>query len=202
VNADLFPDELPSWDGDGPDPLERYWTPRHCVDALLRHAGHMIAGTVWEPCAGARHISSVLADVDGISRVYESDISPVGDAYPRLDFLLRDEHWRVIESPVDWVVTNPAFGIAADIVRVALDTAHEGVAMLLPANFWEGTVTDGRRDLLTSCPPTHCIHLGRFNFIMPGGGNGPSKEHMWLIWEHHCQWRGLTEHIYHDRKSA
>lgn len=224
----LFDDGSPKWDGEGADPLERYWTPDWCVKALLAHQ-HMAPRlnasppvTVWEPCSGDSRIADGLrSHWERDHRwfdVIETDISPVGDRYPAVDFL----DWAQVkafaeetfafgsagipftECGPDWVVTNTPFSNAPEFWRMAWRVAQVGVAMLLPANFLEGCSDPSRPsyrlDILDEHPPATVIHLGRFNFVMPSAGKGPSKEHMWCVWrkEDAGEFAGLTRHIYHD----
>jgi len=62
-----------------------------------------------------------------------------------------------VYEPVDWIVTNPPFGLAADFVRVGLQRARRGVAILARTTFFESA---GRFHLFfgNGVPGAHALY--------------------------------------------
>lgn len=84
-----------------------------------------------------------------------------------------------------WVISNPPFGIAGDIVRQALLRAQRGVAMLLRITWMQAAGAShkaprGARRYLVKTPPTRLIELGRISFS--GDGATDSAPMAWFIW--------------------
>lgn len=89
----------------------------------------------WEPACGEGHMAHGLADYfDG---VHASDIHDHG--WPGQDWTL--DFTAPMDADVtplvDWVATNPPFGCAAEFVRLGLQRARRGVAILARAAFME-----------------------------------------------------------------
>lgn len=64
--------------------------------------------------------------------IWESDIHDFGKGYPVADFL-RPQGWDC--DAVDWVMTNPPFGLAAEFLARGLLRARRGVALLCRLSF-------------------------------------------------------------------
>lgn len=91
------------------------------------------ADTVWEPACGEGHMAEALGEYFVVSA---SDIHPFG--YGRAcDFLAEDDDHDAPYLP-DWIATNPPFRTAAQFVRLGLQRARRGVALLLRLAFLEG----------------------------------------------------------------
>lgn len=95
-----------------------------------------------EPACGEGHMAHGLGDY--FAEVEAFDVYPHG--YGGLaDFLLDP-----IGQGADWIVTNPPFGLTADFVRLALQRARRGVAILQRTTFFE---TIGRYPLFYGGQP-------------------------------------------------
>lgn len=154
-----------------------YPTPSWATEELLRHLP-TIGGEILECCAGDGAIARV---VDGGSRVvFASDIDPQMNCSFCGDATRRDFWEGVTEMmPVDWVVTNPPFNVAAQIIPLAYEFAETGIAMLLRLSFLEPV--EGRGAWLNEHPPTSMIVLPRISFT--GDGKTDSVTCAWMIWE-------------------
>lgn len=109
-----------------------YPTPDGIVQHLLANVA--IDGRILEPCAGhgaiAQHFDNCITNepfpADGFEATYNMDATdPV--------------FWEAIDldGGVDWVITNPPYGLSTPIVEAALTHARVGVAMLLRINWLE-----------------------------------------------------------------
>lgn len=164
--------------------LDFYPTPEYATRELLRRVPQ-INGYILEPCVGDGAIARVI---DGGSRVvYGSDIDPqmncsfCGDA-------TRDDFWTgvretMFEDRIDWVVTNPPFNVAAQIVPLAYEHSDKGIAMLLRLSYLEPT--EDRGAWLIEYPPTSLIILPRISFT--GDGKTDSVTCAWMVWEKNKQ---------------
>lgn len=116
------------------------WAARAGAELILSLDPH--AHSVWEPAAGNGHMAEPLRYYFDVSA---SDVYPYERrGYPVIDFL--DEH-HTEGFEVDWIVTNPPFRTAEDFVRLGLQRARRGVAMLCRLQFLE---SGGRFDLMHS----------------------------------------------------
>lgn len=157
-----------------------YPTPEYATRELLRRVPQ-IRGYILEPCVGDGAIARV---VDGGDRVvYGSDVDPqmncsfCGDA-------TREDFWASVkdvmfEDRIDWVVTNPPFNVAAQIIPLAYKHADKGIAMLLRLSYLEPTEDRGR--WLNEHPPSALIILPRISFT--GDGKTDSVTCAWVVWE-------------------
>lgn len=115
--------------------LDAYDTDCGLTRALLRM--HSIAGTVLEPCAGRGHIAQVLAEVPGVT-VLTNDVDPTTPATLHLD-ATQPDLWQRMAGRVEWVITNPPFDQAEQILPHAMQAARVGVAFLLRLTYAEPT---------------------------------------------------------------
>jgi hypothetical protein len=92
------------------------------------------ARTMWEAACGAGHMAAALSEY---FEVFASDIYPHGYGEV-IDFLGEDPGHRP-----DWLVTNPPFRTADQFVRLGLERARRGVALLLRLSFLEGAERHG-----------------------------------------------------------
>lgn len=117
---------------------------------LMRYGGRTLGDmTVWEPCANRGHMVKPLAEVFG--KVIASDIFDYGMGYHVHDFLMPYKPFHSAE-PVDWVITNPPFRLAEQIILHALEIATQGVAVIVRSAFEEGI--DRYYKLYAENPPT------------------------------------------------
>jgi len=124
------------------DSLDFFPTPPWATRALcesLRNSGLPLSGqTCWEPCCGegdmARPLGEYFADVHATDVHDYSATFP--DQFGVMDFA---SNWMGDDTKeVDWVITNPPFRIAGDIITNALRAARHGVAMFVRTSFLEG----------------------------------------------------------------
>lgn len=105
-----------------------------------RAGGELIASldpgdwTAWEPACGQGHLAHGLKDY--FRTVATSDIfDHAWDGQDRVaDFMARDDGRN---PEVDWIATNPPFTLAAEFVRLGLQRARRGVALLCRASWYE-----------------------------------------------------------------
>lgn len=155
-----------------------YETPAWMTMALVERVG--ISGRVMEPCAGRGAISNLLArHVGNIGAVAVNEPFPQPDCQldaSRLDATKQGswDMWPVWE----WVVTNPPFNLADQIVPLALNHARFGVAMLLRLSWLEPT--EARSAFLKAHAPDRLIVLPRHDFR--GNGSTDSVTSAWFVW--------------------
>jgi len=102
------------------------------------------ARTVYDPACGGGHMADVLTE--RFAHVWRSDVHAYRPETPICDWLTEP-----YDGPeVDWVFTNPPFKIAPDFVRLGLQRARRGVALLLRMAFVEGV---GRHPLFEGPAP-------------------------------------------------
>ena len=115
-----------------PDSLDFFPTPPWATRALCERipsAGYL----AWDPCCGEGHMVRPLQEY--FLAVAGSDVHDYGQGYEVHDFLMPFEPDGTVES--EWVITNPPFAIADQIVLRALQVATHGVAMFVRTAFLE-----------------------------------------------------------------
>jgi hypothetical protein len=120
--------------------LDRYDSPGWFVTHLPNYLN--IKGVIGEPCKGAGNLSSLLSCFDGCTTLWTNDI----------DTSLSTNFYLDAADPVswlqfpktDWVVTNPPFDQAFDILQNAYIYARVGVVMFLRLSFIEPTAERGQ----------------------------------------------------------
>lgn len=143
-----------------PDALDYYPTPAWATRALLEFlefgaspgAGlYLNQQECWEPACGEMHMVRPLAE--RFFSVRASDVHRYTDEHEVADFLFEHRH----AEPVDWVITNPPFVLAAEFVEAALRVSRIGCAMLLRGAFLEG---QERHDtLFKQFPPAYVLQF-------------------------------------------
>lgn len=119
--------------------LDHYPTETTVTHALLARFGNEINGRILEPTAGAGQIARALAGND--RTIFTNDIDPdhkcdfTSDATDPFAFC-----WGLYGG-IDWVVTNPPFSLAEDILANAMSNARVGVAFLLRLSYMEPVVS-------------------------------------------------------------
>ena len=124
-----------------------------------------------EPCVGAGDLIEGRDDV-----LWTNDVDESRAATHHRDASTSDS-WRLF-APVPWVVTNPPFNMALQILRNALDHAQEGVAFFLRISFLEPTRQ--RSAFLVERPPSRMLVLPRISFTRDGKTD--SATCAWLVW--------------------
>lgn len=152
-----------------------YPTPAWMTRSLLYHHPDIAGAAVLEPCAGGNAITAVLREAS--CEVFTADIDPRHAGLDRYADMTVESAWCDYGG-IEWVVTNPPFNVAFDILRHALEHANTGVALLLRKTFLEPT--DERGPWLQAHPPTRIIGLPRYSFR---GVGSDSVSCDWMIWE-------------------
>lgn len=152
-----------------------YPTTSWATDLLLENVD--ISGVVFEPCVGQGHIANVLKKTN--DRVVTNDL----DLHVKADMYWDARHmpyrWpREVDRPA-WIVSNPPFLIADELIPICVDFATEGVAMLLRLSVWEPTLARGM--WLEENPPTTFLSLPRISFT--GDGKTDNVSTGWFVWE-------------------
>ncbi|MDT5061482.1 MAG: hypothetical protein QOH63_1941 [Acidobacteriota bacterium] len=114
-------------------PNDFYATPEWASRALCSRVP--ISGRVLECCAGSGALLPALIESPRVVRVQTNDIDPLRQCDYSEDVSLSSS-WARLPS-VEWIVTNPPFNVAAQIVPHALAHARFGIAMLLRLSYLE-----------------------------------------------------------------
>ena len=148
--------------------LDFYETPAYYVEQLIKRAGILPTSRVFEPCAGdgaiARHFPG---------RCWTNDI----DKRRHTDYHFDAAEPYPLDSPWDWIISNPPFKQALPIVQCTVATCVP-VAMLLRISFLEPT--KAREVFLVQRPPTGVIYLPRYSFT--GNGKSDMSTVAWMLW--------------------
>lgn len=175
---------------------DAYFTPEFATYGLLARVP--VCGHVFECCSGAHHITNPLrSDPRVMPKVTTNDLDGQWSADWHLDMRLPSS-WQTIRDsvgPIDWVVTNPPFEVALDILEAAR-LFVPNIAMLLRVSFMEPTacgtpekhLADGRvlpatkprGPFLQQHAPNGVIYCPRISFT--GDGHTDSATVNWLIW--------------------
>lgn len=138
------------------------------------------AVSVWEPCCGQGHMAHGLGDY--FERVVATDIHDHGWPGQAGVFDLFDGRFNDLIRP-DWIITNPPFGKAAEIVELGLRRARRGVAILARASLLEGA---GRFGLMFGDNPLLVFAPFIERVPMQLGGWDPkgstATAYAWFIW--------------------
>lgn len=170
-------------------PYEFYETPPGCTGALLAndymHAALNVTEkplTVLDPCAGEGAILDVIQRMLPEATIWGNDIDPDRGWPPGADATI----WAGWEKMRDdlgrpaWVITNPPWSLAHEIIPHALNTAKVGVAMHLPLRFMEPT--GDREMVLRAYPWTFQIVLGQPRPSYTEDGGTDSATSFWAVW--------------------
>lgn len=170
-----------------------YETAPWMTRALLAHVPEL-SGRVLEPCVGRGAIASILTAEGGLS-VVTNDINPQLPADFHED-ASQPAFWTSVGS-VDWVVSNTPYAghLCLPIVRLAVDHARVGVALMLRLSFKEPTAKGTQRRRLRSGrlipaseprgpflalhPITRELVLPRYSFT---GRGTDCVTTAWMIW--------------------
>ena len=161
---------------EAPDSLDFFPTPPWATRALCEWVGVGSGNrrVVWEPACGQGHMARPLGEY--FNDVFASDIHDYGFGSVK-DFFLTDN------VKADCIITNPPFNLAEHFALWALETARDGVALLVRTSFLESV---GRYErLFMTAPPTDILqfvervpmHKGRLD---PKGSTATA--YCWLVW--------------------
>lgn len=161
-------------------PRDFYETAPWQVDALTDHVPEL-SGAIWEPCVGdGSLLAQLLGNRPDLGPIITNDIDPTRPADYHLD-ATRADSWREIarqHGPPHWVVTNPPFRVAFEILQHAVTIARTGVILMVRVSFSEPTAARG--PWLAAHPSSKRITLERWSFT--GNGHSDSATTEWLIW--------------------
>ncbi len=159
--------------------LDQYFTPAHATYELLKHI-YVQTRQVLECCNGDGGISGPLANYGAILKT--NDIDPELRADYHTD-ASDPRSWLGVDT--DWVISNPPFNLAPQIIPLAYEYANTGIAMLLRLSYLEpceSRVKSSRRGLwLQQHPPSKLIVLPRISFT--GNGKTDNVTCAWFVWE-------------------
>ena len=155
-----------------------YETPAWQVRALTKRLA-VRSGTVFECCSGDKSLCNAL-NLSSVrymgTQLFTNDIDPRRIADTRLDATLADS-WAKFPA-CDWVVTNPQYNQAFEILVNARQHAKDGVALLLRLSFLEPT--EKRGGWLAENPPRRLLVLPRYSYT--ANGRSDSVTTAWMIW--------------------
>ena len=153
-----------------------YATEPRAVELLL--GVETFSDHIFEPCAGAGHISKVLEE-NGFC-VESRDLVDRGFCDGGFDFLASTEKFD------GDIISNPPYKQALQFCKKAIETITDGhkVAMFLKLLFWEGKE---RKKFFALYPPrTVYVSSSRLNTARNGEfGKYPSSSvcYAWFVWE-------------------
>lgn len=185
-----------------------YPTPAQLTKELLKRVE--ISGTVFECCAGdgaivkelnATHLLSLERCV--ITEIITNDIDRKQNADYCLDISNEDNcNWKSFFSywAIDWVVTNPPFTKAADIIPLAWDNALNGVAMLLRLSYLEPAKNRGAWLQEHSQYLTDLIIFGQPRPSFTNNGKVDTATTAWFVWQKEPKQSGTQLHFVTDWK--
>lgn len=131
------------------DSIGDFPTPQWATRALMEKVLNTIPAkdmTCFEPACNRGFMSRPLSEYFGT--VIASDKYSYGD-HILLDFLTVSKQDL---PPIDWVITNPPFGLAQQFIEKGLEISNKGVAVLVRTSFLEGRKRF--EDLYLKKPPT------------------------------------------------
>ncbi len=158
--------------------LDFYETPAWMVRSLVHHFRLVRGARVLECASGNDAITSVLRDEYGCT-VFTNDLNPVHPAQTCLD-ATSDAYWAAAPA-VDFVITNPPFAVAFEMLTRAHRHARVGVMFLLRKTFLEPT--RDRALWLEAHVPAGQILLPRHKF-RADSEHGDSVSCDWMVWLH------------------
>lgn len=171
------------------DSLDDFPTPPWATRALFEHIIVPELGLLgrrdlrgkraWEPCANRGFMFMVLKDYFG--QVLASDIHDYGMGYPQHDFLMPFVPGNF--ALPHWIVTNPPFRLAEQIIRRSRSIARDGVAMLVRTSFLEGV---GRWEALFNVDPPSVVaqfveRVPMWKGQLTATGS-TATSYCWLVW--------------------
>ncbi len=170
------------------------WATRALARVVLPRLGIHEMGVVYDPCAGLGHMSDVLALEPSVRGVVASDLYDYAASSDPECVILRGvdatksadmDAVRAVSghAGIDWVVTNPPFGLADKILSAAWGLPKRGVALLVRNSWLESQRR--YRDIFERYPPT-LVAVFSERVPMCGGGYDPKMStaacYVWAIW--------------------
>lgn len=148
-------------------------------------------GLICEPCSGDGGMAQAIKEHFPWATVITNDIRPEPNVVTNtaLDATLPSTYVAMHEaaggqpwcaSPIQWVITNPPFDQALDILKASYDSVEVGVAMLLRLSFLEPTIK--RAEWLMTHKPAAMHVLGSPRPSYTSNGRNDSITTAWMVW--------------------
>ena len=174
--------------------LDFYPTPGQLTLALLDL--HSFVGwhglpTVFEPCAGDGAISRVMQECGEFRLVDTADIDPGQPVRLTMDATDQKAWSRV--PLYDWVISNPPYKQASQILPLALASCRVGMAMLLRLSYLEPC--QDRAQWLADNPPAKLIIFNPRPKFRADCTGSDSVTSAWFIWHRYGKGTG-TELVF------
>lgn len=158
------------------DSLDDFPTPPWATRALCEHVIKGGQFSVMEPCCNRGYMAKPLKEY--FDDVYCSDIHDYEwegqDAIQ--DFLFTDMRF-------DWIITNPPFRLAEQVINHAIDHSNIGVAVIVRSAFLEGV---GRyKNLFSKNPPSIIAQFAERVPMVKGRYDAKAStatSYTWLVW--------------------
>jgi hypothetical protein len=167
--------------------LDAYYTSQAQVVSLINSVD--IHGAVLEPAAGKLAVARKIARSPRVKVVVTNDIDPDMPTTFHGDATNYDHPMWRSRLRWDWLVTNPPYYCAAEILRIAWHVGITNIAMLLRLSFDEPTQGHGRHygraKLLQEMQPFHSHQLifGSPRPSYTDDGKTDSVTTAWFVWE-------------------
>lgn len=161
--------------------VEDFPTPPWGTRALLTHVlpQDMSGKVCWEPAANRGYMVRPLQE--RFQHVWASDLVDYDAGFPVHDFLTGAA--PAFDQPVNWIITNPPFNRALAFVQCALETAQDGVAVLLRSSWAEGMTR--YKTLFSPRPPALIAQFAERLPIVAGkvaSEAGSQMPYSWFVW--------------------
>ena len=164
--------------------LDDYPTPKWATRALFAKVPVELCllpnpgDTILEPCANRGYMSSVIREQFPECKILELDIHDYGNPNCQImDFLKYNK-------PVDYIITNPPFNKAEEVITHACKIAKKGCAFLTRLAYLEGT---GRYTRIYSKNPPKSINIftSRVTFKehLVSRQSDSMVAYIWAIWD-------------------
>lgn len=150
------------------------------VDYLLSQLPFKLSGAILEPCCGAGDISDPLRDRGYITITNDIDTSHSADCHQNAALPETWQGWLKEWGKIEWIITNPPFNLASQILPLALEHADKGVIFLLRLSYLEPC--ENRRDWLRKNSDRMSIILPPKRISFTGDGKTDNVATAWFLW--------------------
>jgi len=153
---------------------DAYYTPDFLIKSFLEKKYVTFNGLILEPCAGEKAIANVL------KQNFPDIVLETNDINTDLDVNLHYDCRELLSLPqhYDWIITNPPFNQAHEIIPLAYEKATQGIVMLLRLSYLEPC--SNRKEWLSQHPPNILVVNKRVSFT--GNGKSDSCTTAWFVW--------------------